>query len=414
IGGEFFPYSSNVVFDGDASYRQLFSAIKSAGTLEAWTECMRTLRRESVAAKIVLAASFASVLIEPLGLLPFFVHLWGSTSGTGKTVGLMAAASVWGDPAIGKYIQTFHSTAVGHERLAAFLNSLPVIIDELQLADVDGAGDKAFNVYRLAEGVGKSRGNRRGGVDATPTWANTILTSGETPIIGDRAASGARNRVIEIECGLGAYVVRNGHDVAAIVKQNHGTAGRYFIEHLDLDKAREMYQARFRYFTEQATDKQAMAAACLMVADALATELIFKDGQQLTAGELEVFLQTSAEVDANERAWSFIRDWVSQNSAAFSAEKGARDCFGVFDSPNLDDEIERVFIIKSVFRDVLTRAGFSYKSFQAWLAAQGLLRMQAKNYTVVKHIHGIRTDVYDLKLQRPVPVQKEEQTVLPF
>ena len=51
---------------------------------------------------------------------PFFVHLWGVDSGTGKTVGLMLAASVWGDPQIGRYIQTFNSTAVGLEKTAAF------------------------------------------------------------------------------------------------------------------------------------------------------------------------------------------------------------------------------------------------------------------------------------------------------
>lgn len=414
IHGEFIPYTDGVIFDGDASYKQLFAAVSQRGSLDKWVECMRTLRRESVAAKIVLAASFASVLVEPLACLPFFVHLWGSASGTGKTVGLMAAASVWGDPTIGKYIQTFHSTTVGHERLAAFLNSFPVIIDELQLSDVDRDGNKNFNVYRLAEGVGKSRGNKRGGMDATPTWANAIITSGETPILSDKAASGARNRVIEVECTNGAYVVRDGHAVVAIVQQNYGHAGKEFMRHLDLDRARELYQEHYARFVDRATEKQAMAAACLTVADQLATELIFKDGQALTASELAVFLQSSIEIDANERAYSFLCDWVTQNAAAFSAEKGARDCYGVLDSPNLDDEIERVFIIKSVFRDTLTRAGFSYKSFQAWLAANGLLRTHGKTYTVIKHVNGLRTDCYDVKLQRDPVVEKQEQQALPF
>ena len=215
VGEEFSPYAEGLVFDGEASYRTLFNSVGTAGSADAWLDVMRRLRAHSVAARIIIAASFASVLVEPLGSLPFFVHLWGSESGTGKTVALMAAASVWGDPAIGKYIQTFHSTTVGHERLAAFLNSLPVIIDELQLSGVDAKGDKTFNVYRLAEGVGKSRGNRQGGFDRTPTWANTILTSGETPLVAEHAAAGIRNRVIEIECTLGHKIIENGHDTAA-------------------------------------------------------------------------------------------------------------------------------------------------------------------------------------------------------
>lgn len=57
-----------------------------------------------------LAASFASPLLEPLNCLPFFVHLWGVDSGTGKTVALMVAASVWGDPTIGSFVKTFDGT----------------------------------------------------------------------------------------------------------------------------------------------------------------------------------------------------------------------------------------------------------------------------------------------------------------
>lgn len=415
IGGEFIPYTDGVVFDGDASYRHLFDAISQKGSLDEWKRCITDLRQHSTAAKIVIAAAFASVLIEPLGCLPFFVHLWGSASGTGKTVGLMAAASVWGDPSIGKYIQTFHSTTVGHERLAAFLNNLPVIIDELQLSDVDRDGNKNFNVYRLAEGVGKSRGNRRGGMDATPTWSNAIITSGETPILSDGAAAGARNRVIEVECTNGAKVVQDGHSVAATVQQNFGIAGKLFMQRLDLDRARELYQEQYALFVDRATEKQAMAAACLTTADILATEYILDDGLTLTADELSVYLQTSAEVDANERAFSFLRDWVARNAAAFSpGTAGSRECFGVLDTPNPEDEIERVYIIKTVFRDAITRAGYSYKSFQAWLAANGLLRTHGKTYTVVKHINGLRTDCYDVRLRKFDPVPFGEQTELPF
>ena len=100
----------------------------------------------STTARIILAASFASVLLEPLNCLPFFVHLWGVDSGTGKTVALMVAASVWGDPAVGSYIKTFDGTVVGQEKTAAFLNNLPLCLDELQLAK-DSRGRTNFDVY---------------------------------------------------------------------------------------------------------------------------------------------------------------------------------------------------------------------------------------------------------------------------
>ena len=93
----------------------------------------------STTARVILAASFASPLLEVLGALPFFVHLWGVDSGTGKTVALMLAASVWGDPAVGAYIKTFDATVVGHEKTAAFLNHLPLCLDELQSLPPRGA-----------------------------------------------------------------------------------------------------------------------------------------------------------------------------------------------------------------------------------------------------------------------------------
>ena len=72
------------------------------------------VRSGNVFPRLILAASFASVLVKPLGGLPFFLHIWGGTE-VGKTVGLMLAASVWANPEVGRYIHTFNSTSVGRE-----------------------------------------------------------------------------------------------------------------------------------------------------------------------------------------------------------------------------------------------------------------------------------------------------------
>ena len=77
----------------------------------------------------MLAASFASVLVSPLGVLPFIVDLWGETEG-GKTVTLMLAASVWADPDESNYIGDFKTTDVALEARADLLNSLPMILDD--------------------------------------------------------------------------------------------------------------------------------------------------------------------------------------------------------------------------------------------------------------------------------------------
>lgn len=74
----------DLVYDGGPEYAAIFSATHPAGDYDAWKEAAIAFRREGCAARIVLAASFASVLVKPLGVLPFFVHLWGVDSSTGQ------------------------------------------------------------------------------------------------------------------------------------------------------------------------------------------------------------------------------------------------------------------------------------------------------------------------------------------
>ena len=130
----FSPFVDGLIFDGDANFKAMFQTVRSRGSEAKWLETAAEVRSMSITARIILAASFASVLLEPLNCLPFFVHLWGVDSGTGKTVALMVAASVWGDPTIGSFVKTFDGTTVGLEKTAAFLNNLPLCLDELQLA----------------------------------------------------------------------------------------------------------------------------------------------------------------------------------------------------------------------------------------------------------------------------------------
>ncbi len=177
---DFSPYVDDLIFDGDVSYKHLYDAVSEKGSAEKWIQFVRDIRAEgNIPTKIVLAAAFASILVEPCNCSCFFVHLWNG-SGNGKTVALMLAASVWANPKIGEYITTFNSTAVGQELMAGFVNSLPLIMDELQIQNGDR---KDFDkmIYKLSEGTGRDRGAKTGGLQRKATWRNCILTSGNCP-----------------------------------------------------------------------------------------------------------------------------------------------------------------------------------------------------------------------------------------
>lgn len=396
-GQQFSPYVDKLVFDGDQNYSTIYNAIKEHGSYEKWLDMAGKCRRESITAQIMLAAAFASPLIGKIGCLSFFVHLWGVESGTGKTVALMLAASVWGDPSIGQYIQTFNATQVGHEKTAAFLNNIPMCIDELQLSK-DSHGRSKFDVYQLSQGVGRTRGNKGGGIDRTPTWALCVLTTGESPLTTESSGAGAVNRVIDIECKASDSVIRDGFGTSACIKHNYGYAGRRFIEAMtdqELDRARERYQQLFKELSSGATtEKQAMSAALLILADELADRHIFHSGTVLTVEKISEFLKTKASVSAGERGYAYMCDWVGSNANRFRSpdDGNTGDIYGKIDG-------NTVYINSTVFRAAAKAQGFDDRALLSWLRTNGLIHTKKKDvFTIYTSVFGSRAQYVVMQL----------------
>lgn len=414
IEGEgFSPYVDDLVFDGDASFRNLYNAVQSKGSETEWYKTALECRKMSVTARILLAASFASPLLSIVGSLPFFVHLWGVDSGTGKTVALMLAASVWGNPAVGSYTQTFNGTQVGQERTAAFLNHLPMCLDELQLTK-NSKGQSNFDVYQLAQGVGRARGKKQGGVEMVPTWSCCFLTTGESPLTNLSSGAGAVNRVIDIECTAGEVAIKDGHRVANKLKQHYGFAGRLFVERLYesnkvRDQVREIYHDTFRELCAgDSTEKQAMAAAAILTADLLATAWIFKDDANLTVSEIKEFLASKEAVSAGNRAYDWLCDWVASNVNHFNTDEQAAlgEVYGVL-------EDETAYIIRGVFDRVLQEAGFSTSATLSYLRSNSLIETRSgKGYTKTKRIGRTTPQCVWLRLERPVEIAEEDMLPL--
>lgn len=409
----FSPFVDGLIFDGDANFKAMFQTVRSRGSETKWLETAAEVREMSTTAKIILAASFASVLLEPLNCLPFFVHLWGVDSGTGKTVALMVAASVWGDPAVGAYVKTFDGTVVGMEKTAAFLNNLPFCLDELQLAK-DSKGRTTFDVYKLAQGVGRTRSNRAGGVDLTPTWRNCILTTGESPLTGTASGAGAVNRVIDIECKSAQAVIKDGMRISGAVKRNYGFAGRKFVERLYqpgvIDQVSERYRELFRILSDRdTTEKQAMAAAAIILADELACQWIFSGQQPLTIEQVSEFLASKAAVSAGDRGYKYLCDWVTQNSNKLC---------GRSENPNIEVlgalEDGRAYIIRSVFERILQDAGYSTAAMISYLKQENLIETRGRANTRGKRINGIPTECFCLRLPAVDLDDEEDPNDLPL
>lgn len=386
----FSPYVDDLVFDGENNFKHIFGAVRTEGNREKWVAIMRDLRKSGAPGRLFLAASFASVILEPCGLLPFFLHAWGGTE-TGKTVGLMIATSVWGCPRMGEYITTFNSTIVGQEMTASFLNSLPMCVDELQIQSSAGIKDFDRIIYQLTEGIGRTRGAKSGGLQKINTWRNCIITNGEQPISNSNSGGGAVNRVIEFECDEKVY-----HDLVGlcgVIQSNYGFAGREFVEYLQtdgaFDRVNELQKEYYRALLQSdSTDKQAASASAILAADHVVTELIFQDGNNLAVSDLERVMTKKREVNVNIRALEFVYELVERNPNKFRQNE-----YGDYQGEAWGKvENDCIYIIKSVFDREIGNGGFNSTAFLAWAKREFVTVTDREKRTKKARITGSSTN----------------------
>lgn len=403
----FSPYVDELVFDGENNFKHIFNSVKSNGDRQKWLDVMLKLRAEKSPGRIFLASAFASVILEPCGLLPFFVHAWGGTE-VGKTVGLMIAASVWACPKMGEYITTFNSTLVGQEMTATFLNSLPMCVDELQIQSSAGVKDFDKIIYQLTEGVGKTRGAKTGGLQKINTWRNCIITNGEQPISNANSGGGAVNRIIEFECDQKVYSDLVG--ICAVIGQNYGFAGKELVEYLQTDGAFDRVNSlQKEYYREllksDSTDKQAASASAILAADHLVTELIFKDGNNLTIQDMAKIMTKKADVNVHTRAYDYVLELVARNPNKFVANEYGNYQGEVWGKVEADN----IYIIKSVFDREMSLQGFNSTAFLAWAKRSGYLIASKERRTITSRVAGTPTNcVCIVKKTEPLPDDFEE------
>lgn len=415
-GTEFIPFDSDIVFDGDTRFKDLFKAIHTKGNEDKWLKCVRAIRSDNrMETKMLLAASFASVLVKVIGCLPFFVDLWGETEG-GKSVALMLAASVWANPDESQYIGDYKSTDVALEVRADVLNNLPVLLDDTSNATKKIVDDFENIIYRLCSGKGKSRSNKDLGTNRENNWKNCFITNGERPLSGYVNQGGAINRIIEIEAG--SNIFKNPQKTVDVLKANYGFAGRKFVEivrEIGKDEIKRMYdEICEQLFQQDKMQKQAMSLACILLADKIATERIFEDGQYISMDDAKKCLIDRTELSENERCYRYIMDKVAMNGQRFDDETNCEK-WGV---------IENGYIIffNQAFSELCNIGGFSKKTFLPWANRKGILQMQNGQYTKVKKINGNTHRCVWIKLDDGIKtdengfisVEEYDQEELPF
>lgn len=416
IKKRFIPYDTDILFDGDSRFKSLFDSVQEHGSEEIWMQHVKLLRasgRKEV--KLMLAASFASVLVGLLGGLPFFVDLWGETEG-GKTVTLMVAASVWGNPGESQYIGDFKTTDVALEAKADMLNHLPMILDDTSKTSSRIRDNFEGIVYDLCSGKGKSRSNRELGINRENRWQNCILTNGERPLNSYVSQGGAINRILEVECGEKVY--KDPQETADILKKNYGFAGKRFVEiikAIGIDSIRQM-QKEFQagLFNTDKMQKQAISLSLILTADKIATEHLFKDDHYISMDEAKELLIDRNALSDNERCYRFLQDKIAMNGQRFDI---ASNC----EKWGLIEHGYAIFYSQA-FDELCQSGGFSKKSFLSWADREGLIQTQGDRLTKNKKINGTACRCVFLKLDDGMKTDKDgfmditedEQGEIPF
>ena len=371
--GFFVPIESkDILFDGEAKFKAAYDALEPSGSYEAWLEFVKKLRaRGRFDLNIYLVASFASILIETLGTLPFILDVFGP-SGRGKTVALMMACSVWANPREGEYISGANSTITALEQKLNFLNNLPLLLDDM--ATLKKRNDEDFSdfIYRVCAGQGRARSNINLTIDALTRWSNITLTNAERPLVDSYTKGGAVNRVIDIPMGDG-FMFDDGHVAAAFFRENYGHAGKHFVEILHKigrEKVNELFEEKRlvlnKLMEETETtkeEKQILPMAALLAADQILTDELFQDGIYLDAEKGFDVLKGNEEVSENERAWQYLVDCLEANRSKFATdshyEETIPDKWGIYRDKTFH-------ILKSKLDERLVIGGFSPELFLKW------------------------------------------------
>lgn len=380
----FVPYDLSIVFDGEYRFKTLFQSIQEHGDYFKWITLAKQLRScGRLEPRIALAASFASVLIQPLGALPFIVDFYGQTGG-GKTVTINIAASVWGDPTPGTYVGNFRSTDTSLETRADMLNNLPMILDDSKNASQYIQDNYETLIYNLCSGKGKGRSNKDLGAAKENTWSNVTICNGEYPISEHADSGGAINRIIEIECCEDIY--ENPAEINDTVLKNYGFAGRVFVgivkqkTHDELKAVKATIEKEFEKYDFPA--KQIMAMSTLLLADKLATEFIFKDGRALTVEDVVDIPTRKKDVSEGQRCYEFLLESVVVYGQHFDIQYDSIDQWGFKERDELGNDY--IFFYISPFENLLKKNGFSRKAFTAWAMNRSLLRCSGNRDTYVR------------------------------
>ena len=376
----FIPYDSHGIFDGEDDFKNIYKAIGSKGNYEKWKECIFKLRKHKVI-KLLMATTLASPLLEKLNLQPYMVNLWSSLSGNGKTLSCMVAMSIWGNPDIGALRLSSNNTQNYYSVVASFMRNYTCYFDELQIVKRSKYLDLESLVMDLCNGTEKGRLNKNSQAREVKVWYNNFLFTSNDKLVKENAGEQVYNRVIDLE--IGEKIIENGQDIAKVIKENYGFAGREYIKYIQKIGFDEIFE-RFKKINYEilsktkATDKQSSSLASILLANQLANECIFNDDYILQIEDIVEYVNDKDEIRTSVKAKEYIKDIINMNAKRFE-EQNYGECWGKFRQTNTNYSF--CYINAQVLYRELKKGGYEFDTVKKeWADEEFLLKNSVGRY----------------------------------
>lgn len=212
---------------------------KPTGTIEAWRSFVNLLiQKEMYDHLAIMLAGIGAPLMRFTGMYGMTYHCGSTESGTGKTLALEAAASVWGHPT---HYRTGKSTSpVAMQQRLGLLNSFALITDEITAKNRKDFEWFPEFLLDMTEGRGKERmesGSNKERLNLS-TWMTNAIMSSNTHAVD--MLTGARKHASEgelrrlLEFIMDQPLTWEPHEIEIVksLQHNYGVAGHIIVDYM--------------------------------------------------------------------------------------------------------------------------------------------------------------------------------------
>ena len=222
----------------------IVSSTQIAGSVERWRDIINMLvARELWEVLAVMFASVGSPLMRWTGLNGLTIHCASKESGTGKSLALECAASIWGHPI--NYRTGAGTSPVAMQQRMGLLHSMPMITDEITSNNHKDLEWFPAHCFSASEGRGKERmesGTNRERLNLS-TWSSINIMSSNTYMVDKltsvRKASseGELRRFIEI--GMENKIDFSSQEIELVkaLHANYAAVGDAWVRYLVSNRA---------------------------------------------------------------------------------------------------------------------------------------------------------------------------------